>query len=334
MVPLHRFVRNVWKTPARSPLQAARGFTLVELLVVIAIIGILIALLLPAVQSAREVARRLQCSNNLKQIGLALLNYESAHKVLPPQEIHGGNWVPNYRFSVYSRQHCDWEGSIGMWCNLIFPFMEQQPVYDRLNFEAIPQYSDPANVEIMNMEFAFLLCPSDPYRELTTDWGAAGRKARIMHYYAVNGTGASRFHPTQVAGVSTYMHCDMGNGIFYNDSKTRIGDITDGTSNTAMVAEVWGRLYRDHAAPSTSSPDYRGAESSRGMNLHTAVYFTYTPNSYRSAPWYVNSFHPGGAQCVFADGSVRFLPDTIDLTTFRAIATLSGGEVVDGSKVQ
>ncbi|MDZ7617746.1 MAG: DUF1559 domain-containing protein, partial [Patescibacteria group bacterium] len=304
----------------------------VELLVVIAIIGILIALLLPAVQSAREAARRMQCSNHLKQIGLAILNYESAHKVFPPQEIHGGNWVSNYRFSTYSRQHCDWEGSIGMWCNLIMPFIEQQTLYDRINFEACPQYSDPVNIEIMEMEHNFLLCPSDPYRGLTTNWGAT-RKARIMHYYAVNGTGASKLHPDQAAGVSAYMHCDMGDGIFYNDSKTRIRDITDGTSNTAMVAEVWGRLYRDHSAPPEGSPDHRGAESSRGMNLHSSVYFTYTPNSYRKAPWYVNSFHPGGAQSVFADGSVRFLTETIDLTTFKAIATRSGGEVIDGSKL-
>ncbi|MDY0170584.1 MAG: DUF1559 domain-containing protein [Thermoguttaceae bacterium] len=333
MVVLKSRVRTVPVRSSRLLLGSGRAFTLVELLVVIAIIGILIALLLPAVQSAREAARRLQCANNLKQIGLAILNYESAHKVFPPQEIHGGNWMPNYRFSVYSRQHCDWEGSIGMWCNLIFPFMEQQPVYDRINFKVIPQYNDPVNVEIMNMEFNFLMCPSDPYRGLTTDWGAAGRKARIMHYYAVNGTGVTRFHPDQVSGVGTYMHCDMGNGIFYNDSKTRIGDVTDGTSNTAMVAEVWGRLYRTHSTPSTSDPDYRGAESSRGMNLHTAVYFTYTPNSYRKSPWYVNSFHPGGAQCVFADGSVRFLPDTIDLATFKAISTISLGEVIDGAKM-
>ncbi len=318
--------------PASYPLPPGRGFTLVELLVVIAIIGILIALLLPAVQSAREAARRLQCSNNLKQMGLALLNYESTHKVFPPQEIHGGTWMPNYR-NVYGRQHCDWEGSIGMWCNLIFPFLEQQPVYDRINFEAVPQYSDPVNVEIMNMEFPFLMCPSDPYRGLTTVWGGGDRRARIMHYYAVNGTGESRFHSDQVSGIGSYMHCDMGNGVFYNDSKTRIADITDGTSNTAMVAEVWGRKYKNHGAPPSSSPEYRGGESSRGMNLHTAVYFTYTPNSYRNMPWYVNSFHPGGAQSVFADGSVRFLSDTIDLDTFKAVSTISRGELVDGSKL-
>ncbi len=308
---------------------SGRGFTLVELLVVIAIIGILIALLLPAVQAAREAARRLQCSNNLKQIGLGILNYESATKVFPPQEIHGGTWMGNYR-NVYGRQHCDWEGSIGMWCNLIFPYVEQQPAYDKLNFEVIPQYSAPENVEVMEQEFGFLMCPSDPYRGLTTDWGGAGRKARIMHYYAVNGTGDSTLHSDQNSGVSSYMHCDMGNGIFYNDSDTRMGDIIDGSSNTAMVCEVWGRLYKNHRALDSSDPDYRGGESSRGMNLHTAVYFTYTPNSYRRAPWYANSFHPGGVNCLFADGSVHFIMDTIDLGTFRAMSTRDGGEVLEG----
>jgi prepilin-type N-terminal cleavage/methylation domain-containing protein/prepilin-type processing-associated H-X9-DG protein len=320
------------RTRVRRACGVYGGFTLVELLVVIAIIGILIALLLPAVQAAREAARRAQCSNNLKQLALGILNYESATRVFPPQEIHGGTWMSNYR-NPYGRQHCDWEGSIGMWCNLIFPYVEQQAAYDKLNFGIIPQYNDPNNVEIMEMEFPILLCPSDPYRGLTTDWGGVGRKARIMHYYAVNGTGVTTFHPDQNSGVGVYMHCDMGNGIFYNDSDTRMSDILDGTSSTAMLCEVWGRKYKNHVTPPTSDPEYRGGESSRGMNLHTAVYFTYTPNSYRSAPWYANSFHPGGVQCVFADGSVHFIMDTIDLDTFKALSTKAGGEVIDGSKI-
>ncbi len=308
-----------------------RAFTLVELLVVIAIIGILIALLLPAVQAAREAARRAQCSNNLKQIGLAILNYESANKVFPPGEIHG-------RATNGSCPHCSWEGAIGIWMNLIFPFIEQQAAYDRLDFEAYPQDSSAANREIMQTEFSAFLCPSDPYRGLTTHWGGSDpdNRAFILHYYAVHGSNeASRLPHPDGTSCGTYGHCNGHDGIFFNDSETRMSDIHDGSSNTAMICEVWGRLYKNHKTPAESAPEYCGwGESSRGMNLHTAVYFDYTPNSYRCDAWHANSFHPGGVNCVFADGSVHFIMDTIDLETFKAISTILGGEVVDSSVIQ
>lgn len=305
-----------------------RGFTLVELLVVIAIIGILVALLLPAVQAAREAARRAHCTNNLKQLGLGILNYESSCGVFPPTEIHGGTWMPNYR-DPYNYQHCDWEGSIGMWCNLILPFIEQQAAHDKLDFEIIPQYDSPDNVEVMRMTFPILLCPSDPYSDLTTDWGGRGRNARIMHYYAVNGSdeNTGNTHGDQKPGQNWYGHCNKHDGIFYNDSATTVAAVRDGTSGTAMVCEVWGRKYPNHA---TIAGDPRGGESSRGMNLHTAVYFDFTPNIYHADPWHAASFHPGGVNVLFADGSVHFISDTIDLATWKALATIRGGEVTGG----
>ena len=308
--------------------RTSRGFTLVELLVVIAIIGILIALLLPAVQAAREAARRSQCTNNLKQLGLGLLNYESTHRVLPPTEIHGGTWMPNYR-DPYNYQHCDWEGSVGMWCNLIFPFIEQQPAYDKLDFEIVPQYDSPDNMEVMRMVFPILLCPSDPYTGLTTDWGDMGRNARIMHYYAVNGSDeyTTNTHGDQKPGQNWYGHCNKHDGIFYNDSYTTLAALKDGTSHTAMLCEVWGRKYAEHQ---TIPGSPLGDESSRGMNLHTAVYFDFTPNSYHFNPWHAASFHPGGVDVLLADGSVHFAADTIDLSTWKALATIQGGEVIQG----
>ena len=307
----------------------ARAFTLVELLVVIAIIGILIALLLPAVQAAREAARRAQCSNNLKQIGLGLLNYESARGVFPMSETHGAAQ------SGASCPHCDWDWAIGCWANLIFPFIEQQAAYDKLDFEAHRQFDSPDNVEVMQAEYPMYLCPSDPYRGLTTTWGGGDEsRGRILHYFAVHGSneGSRLSHPDGTS-CGTYGHCNGHDGMFFNDSATRIGDILDGTSNTAMICEVWGRKYKNHKTPPSSDPDYRGGESSRGMHVHTAVYFDYTPNSYRWNPWHANSFHPGGVNCLFGDGSVHFIMDTIDLETFKAISTIAGSEVVDGSKI-
>jgi len=148
-----------------------RGFTLIELLVVITIIGILIALLLPAVQSARQAALRIQCANQMKQLVLAMANYESLHKRFPPGEIHGGYINPSYPSldaagnsatpTLPGGNHCHWDGQIGMWCNLIFPQMEQQAAYNLLNFAKRPQYDWPDNKTVMQMQFPFLQCPAD-----------------------------------------------------------------------------------------------------------------------------------------------------------------------------
>ncbi len=324
------------------------GFTLIELLVVIAIIGILIALLLPAVQAAREAARRAQCSNNLKQLGLALHNYHQANRVFPPGEVHEYGPRPgvpvatalgnSYGESFTQYPHCHWEGQIGIWFNLIFPQMEQQAAYDLLDFKIRPQFNSPNNVEVMKMEFAFMFCPSDPYRGLTTDWGGTGRNARIVHYYGVAGSNEFAIMPHPDGSVSSYNYSSANDGIFWNDSKTRIDDITDGTSNTAMVCEVWGRRYKNHTAPSGCT-----GESSRGMNLHSLVYLDTPPNyfvvpggscpPYKQVPWKPNGFHPGGVNMVFADGSVHFVGDYIDLNLLKAISTINRGEVVDSSKV-
>jgi prepilin-type N-terminal cleavage/methylation domain-containing protein len=302
------------------------GFTIVELLVVIAIIGILIALLLPAVQAAREAARRSQCTNNLKQLALGIMSYESPNRCFPPGEIHGR--------AVYGTcPHCDWDGAIGMWMNLVFPFIEQEPAYKKLDFKAWPQYSAANNVQVMQMPFAMFLCPSDPYRGLTTPWGAGGdtNRSNIIHYYAVHGDNENSLlpHPDKTS-CGNYGHCNAHNGIFFNDSAVKIAEVRDGLSNTALLCEVWGRCWPEHSVGNPIPPGFPNYESSRGMNLHTAVYFDWPPNSYHMNPWHAASFHPGGVMAAYADGSLHFIPDTIDMTIFRGMATRAGKEVLAG----
>ncbi len=265
---------------------AARGFTLIELLVVIAIIAVLIALLLPAVQQAREAARRSQCQNNLKQMGLAISNYHDVHKLFPPGEIHGNSSGTPHAFA--------WDHHIGNWTCVIFPFLDQTPAYDQLDFEtwgAGAQYTV-NNQRLLRERFSVLLCPSDPHDGFTSNWGPGN--ARIMHYFAVsNDVENHNGHPLK--------------GIFYNDSNVSYGGVKDGASNTAMIAEVWGRNETN--------------TDSRSWHVHNAVYFDATPNSDRTDPWHVNSFHSSGAYVLLADGSVHFISDYIDFAIFQAMST-------------
>ncbi|MCA9268761.1 MAG: DUF1559 domain-containing protein, partial [Planctomycetales bacterium] len=297
----------------------------------------------PAVQSAREAARRMECKNHYKQLGLALLNYESQYGVFPPGEVHGSlakdptykmTWSdPSDPMGTKNIAHCEWDGQIGIWNNLIFPFLDQQAAFDKLDFEIRKQWKSPENREVMRMQFAFFLCPSDPYRGLTTPWSGAtseDNRARICHVYAVAGSneGSTTAHND---GAVTYGHCNKHDGMFYNDSDTTMQAIRDGSSNTAMLCESWGRSWPNHVAETPVPPGFPSGESSRGMNLHTVVYFNYTPNSTHINPWKANSFHPGGVTTCFADGSVHFIPDTISLDVWKGLATIAGREVPDTS---
>jgi len=298
-----------------------RGFTLVELLVVIAIIGILIALLLPAVQAAREAARRLQCSNNLKQIGLALQNYHSAHRCFPagvvisiPGNCNGG----------------DCRGSSMMVA--IFPYLEQialaelySPYYTQWGWRSFAA-NNPQNA--CNSSIPTYLCPS------VTEW--SGFRNRKDYFGCVGGKTAIHRNWRGDCYVD---------GVFYLNSFTRLDDIRDGSSNTIAVGESvhphpygMGPGYGD-MSKGGPTPWYEGggtwsSDPQKNMAVGRALLATKYPINSRHLPMSPDfendvpygSRHPGGAQFVFCDGHVVFLNETIDMNVYRALSTRDGQE--------
>ncbi len=301
------------------------GFTLVELLVVIAIIGILVALLLPAVQAAREAARRMQCTNNLKQIALSLHNYHDTHKMFPYGHRGGGGTYPFY---CHNRD---------TWFHRILPFVEQGATYDAYeadcaNVSATTSnhvHNISASQPFVRIPLAGFMCPSDPaspgFADTASDrWGG--------NYLGCIGNGT----------LST----GTGNGMFGYETSTRMASLIDGTSNTMMLSESVQRVrvptvfswscagcywiggahgevtFTAHEGPNTKVPDQNYACKSTSVpqapcTVNTSTRYNFT-----------RSFHPGGVSMALADGSVRFLSETINLATYYALATREGGEPI------
>lgn len=305
-----------------------RGFTLVELLVVIAIIGILVALLLPAVQAAREAARRMQCSNNLKQIGLALHNYHDTYKVFPP-----GNLVRVTGQGVPPPYGDGWT-----WHARTLMFIEQGPLYDRISSVMGTDIggvnSAPQQLAGRQTRITVFQCPSHP----TGGNNPSKNDYQLSTYNGVCGT--TTFNNDQMDQVT-----DIGyraNGIFYLNSNTSIADILDGTTNTFMVAEVHDELkgapnsnrmrgsdrkYNFSGAgdgnPPTDVSEYLiGMENDDPINANTRD----ANGFFNDDGEYAGSYHPGGAQFLMADGSARFVAETLNMTTYRALSTRANGE--------
>ncbi len=335
---------------ARPSQSQGRGFTLIELLVVIAIIAVMIALLLPAVQAAREAARRMESTNNLKQLGLALHNYESNHGCFP-----GSGGKNSSGFSVLAR---------------LLPYMEAGAVLNAMNFDLAltsgpPTFTfTPAQTTASRTVVAGFVCPSDPQNPFYPDYYQDSPTAGTC--YVVNvGSGTGTFYDSRYPT----------DGVFWDNSAVRFAHITDGTSNTMCMSQCLLGLGQDTAGPlptdqrrqlvtiaskvrpaaapggftpAMNNPDLPaqaasptgwtgtrgvawivGTEGMTGFNAYLPPNSP-TPDVYGHGIGWLGARgpHPGGVLVLTGDGSVRFVKDSINLATWRALSTRAGGEVV------
>jgi prepilin-type N-terminal cleavage/methylation domain-containing protein len=280
------------------------AFTLVELLVVIAIIGILIALLLPAIQIARESARRMTCSNNLKQIGLALQLYHDAHHKLPP----GWTGYDPHTNQPYALGEPGWG-----WASRILPYMELSNISKNLIHYNLP-ISDPSNQVARLTVIPEFCCPSDPTQKTFIDPDDPGQtEMAVGNYVGVFGT--QNVHECETMPVDRQCVSD---GVFYHNSGITFKDIKDGTSHTFAVGE---RTMALGPATWVGAPANDGCGP--GMVLGTGAY---TPNSHENDIHNFSSRHPTGTNFLSADGSVRFVSQHLDDQFFRALCTRAAGD--------
>lgn len=332
------------KAPAPGHRLWRRGFSLVELLVVIGIIGVLAALLIPAVQSSRAAASRNACGNNLRQLGLAALHHESARGYFPPGSVAKEYPAdPKHEWTFYR------------WSALaqITPYLENSAVYNALDL-SLPLYGSnfavrPENSAAVRTFVAEFLCPADEARRLSDDFAPT-------NYAVSTGTGIGGGTPRDTDGV------------FFVNSRTKLAQITDGTSKTALMSEsilgdpqpnnhnpqteykfaflspvsdplcngtvqwnvtdprgfAWANgefrcaLYNHRMTPNSPTPDCMGVQ------IVGDVKTRYTPYGWRAA----RSRHSGGVNQLLADGSLHFVADAVDLDVWRALSTIAGNEVV------
>ena len=305
------------------------GFTLVELLVVITIIGILIALLLPAVQAAREAARRAQCTNNLKQFGLACHNYHVTNNCFPCGIAYG---APSG--SIQPKANTAYNGK--GWIISVLPGLEQQPLF--LQFVPYFNGSMPSAgikasgcLPLMVTQLSVLKCPSDGLstRIITTQNQWENTPVAVTNYKGNIGDTCMGSAWQSINKEKPPSDChDTGNcpGIFWRHSyinTVSIADIRDGTSNTFLIGEDVP-YHNQHSAAYYANGDYASCHAPPN----------YMPNPPTPANWPMvmsfRSLHPGGVGFGMADGSVRFVSDSIDIVLYQSFSTKAGGEVVTG----
>jgi prepilin-type N-terminal cleavage/methylation domain-containing protein/prepilin-type processing-associated H-X9-DG protein len=322
------------------------GFTLIELLVVMAIIGLLVGLLLPAVQAARESARRTQCTNNLKQIGLALHQFESHKKVFPAGYVTS----PNDATMGPIDANFNDAGPGWGWLTLIMPYIEESSAYARLNLRL--KCWDPANAAAVRTPVPAYLCPSDAFGQnpnTTNTVNIADTNNRP------SGVIYGRANYVSSVGSST-LWCSwpitlQPNGVVYRDSKTRIADVTDGLSKTVFAGErssdladsVWPGIYPTSGhwsyPPFASigtgglNTNYDGPGAYVGAHGGPCPYenpvVIHPPNSPYGHSDQMESMHPGGVNILMGDGSVTLYNDESSLALWVALISRNGAEVTD-----
>jgi prepilin-type N-terminal cleavage/methylation domain-containing protein/prepilin-type processing-associated H-X9-DG protein len=309
----------------------SRGFTLVELLVVIAVVAVLIGLLLPAVQNAREAANCMSCTNNLRQLAIAAHHFHDSH----------GKFPPGVRLPVRVRGRPT--GGTNLWVELL-PYFEQDNLYKKWDYDDNRNNVAGERDVLQAQVIKILLCPSDPLPEHVVHATAEAAPPWSWGFYAMTSYGGNAgrrsFHPGDPPAFPRLTR----DGIFSFDTCVRLADITDGTSNTFLFGERFHRdpeferrkpLFFPTVSPLAGWGRWGFVAKGIGhVTLHTAA-----PINYRVPPegdysavenrlCAVGSGHPGGANFAFADGSVRFVSDRIALPTLQALSTRRGGEVV------
>lgn len=319
----------------RSPSHFRRGFTLIELLVVIAIIAVLVALLLPAVQQAREAARRSQCRGNLKQLGLAISNYESTYRVYPPAGIGYGWCNASATYVATPRIH-----NLNGW-TLLLPALDQQGLYDQFDLDQAVQglntgcccgllgavgstlAGNPAiHSNIQNQQLSVFTCPSDsgnPYQGVGTCYGTT------------TGTGGAKTNYDFITSRSDFscnwwtVNNNTNRRMFGENSSCRASGVTDGLSNTLMVGETTLNVYNGR----TASWGYRGWVMT-GVDVETEGinnwYFSSAPSTVpgRLGSWgRAGSTHTGGCHFAMGDGTVKFVSENINLTMLTGLAKIA-----------
>jgi prepilin-type N-terminal cleavage/methylation domain-containing protein/prepilin-type processing-associated H-X9-DG protein len=330
------------------PTRPRAGFTLIELLVVIAIIGLLTGMLLPAVQAAREAARRTQCTNNLKQIGVALQNYHDGQRCFPSGYIDGNT-------NPASTPDNDLGPGWG-WASLLLPYLEEANVGSQINFSKPVGVG--SNATVSQLPLTVYQCPTDPLQDAFSVYDSSLTTiiATVAHgnYVGCNGWEECFWN---AGGAGTGTGADglaggsgaAGNGLFYRNSRIRAAKVTDGLSRTIVVGErssdhspstwtgavaggqcpAWMAGQAPYSAP--PGPAYDNADfgealvlsHGNGTHLPSADFPIFDPDTFYS-------MHAGqGANFLFGDGSVHFLTSEIDPMTYQYLCTIAGGEIAN-----
>ncbi|MGD9127200.1 MAG: DUF1559 domain-containing protein [Planctomycetia bacterium] len=292
----------------------SRGFTLVELLVVIAIIGILIALLLPAIQAAREAARRMQCTSNQKQICLALANYEGNLGCFPPSRVGHDGGTPAEANA----------GQSGFVC--LLPYLELQNVYDMCDLSVgvwTPGLDYSINYPFTEQRPSVYVCPSDdstPYQEISTYKSATGSYAFCAGTIWAKASTEAKYNNT---------------GVFYYQSRHTVQDVSDGLSQTIFIGEVVDAHTNSSSNLWTRGARDKDCHRTTVNPVNTVDYETWGYEQPGYGYYIASAFasrHAGGANFGFGDGHVEFINETIDLDTYRAMSTRAGSETIDRNR--